>query len=51
MLTATISTFPFAMASSAPFWIAGWIIVLTLAIALPVRYARKRRTRNHRSSK
>jgi len=49
MLTATISTLPFAMASNAPFWIAGWIIVITLAIGLPIRYTRKHRNRNHRS--
>ena len=49
MLTATISPLPVAMASTAPFWIAGWIIVLTPAIALTIRYTRKRRNRSQRS--
>ena len=46
MLIATVSTLTFATASSAPFWIAGWIIVLALIIGLPIY--RTRRRRNHR---
>ncbi|MGH2881530.1 MAG: hypothetical protein ACRDPA_02305 [Solirubrobacteraceae bacterium] len=48
MLTATLGAPTFAMASSAPFWIAGWIIVLALIIGLPVYATRKRRNGGHR---
>jgi hypothetical protein len=46
MLSATIDTLTFATASNAPFWIAGWIIVLALFIGLPIYLMRRRR--NHR---
>jgi hypothetical protein len=48
MLTATIDTLTFAIASRAGFWIAGWIIVLALIIGVPVYYTRRRRNRTHR---
>ena len=46
MLPATIGTLMLATASSAPLWIAGWIIVLALVIGLPIYLAHRRR--NHR---
>lgn len=46
MPAATIDALTFATASSAPFWIAGWIIVLALIIGLPIYL--KRRRRDHR---
>lgn len=45
MITATISTLALAMTSGAPLWIAGWIIVLGLAIGLAAYYTRQRRRR------
>ncbi len=48
MLTATIGALTFAMASRAPLWIAGWIIVLALIIGLAVYYTRRRRDGGHR---
>ena len=47
MPTATISTLPLATDSSAPLWIAGWIILLALIIGLPLYFSRRRR-RPHR---
>ena len=49
MITATINMLPIATASSAPLWIAGWIIILLLAIGIPIYYTRKRRGRDHRT--
>ena len=46
MPVATTGTLTFATASSAPFWIAGWIVVLALIIGLPIYVTRRRR--NHR---
>jgi hypothetical protein len=45
MLTA-IHALTFATASSAPIWIASWIVVLALIIGIPVYLTRRRR--NHR---
>jgi hypothetical protein len=46
MLLATVSAVALAIAGSAPFWIAGWIVVLTLVIGGPIYYTRKRRRDN-----
>jgi hypothetical protein len=46
MLAATIDALPLAASSSAPAWIAGWIIVLALVIGLPIYYTRRRRQRD-----
>ena len=39
----TTGTLPLATASSAPLWIAGWIIILALIIGLPLYFNRRRR--------
>jgi hypothetical protein len=48
MTYAAITTLTLATSSSAPIWIAGWIIVLALLIGAPIYYMRKRRNRTRR---